>query len=263
MKAVFFGFDLFHDCLELMLSSGCEIMKIFTCGVDGDYEFNDKTYGTAALHGIPITELRPTERELCMLRDAGCELAVSAGYYYKIPVTDGLVQVNIHPSLLPEGRGPWPQPVALLKKKTRFGVTIHRLSSELDAGDILLQSDFEMAPDENLETLTQKTVTLGTKLLGQLICAPDGLLDRARPQIGGEYWPEPTACEMSFRVTDGFEKIDLVTRAFYGYVCYMHDGARRVAIRRAVCVKDGVDFKKDYVLSININGGRLIILKLA
>lgn len=44
----------------------------------------------------------------------------------------GVMQVNLHPALLPEGRGPWPMPTAILRGKSS-GVTLHKLAEESDA----------------------------------------------------------------------------------------------------------------------------------
>ena len=44
------------------------------------------------------------------MRQAGCELLLCAGYYYRVPVTDAFPMVNFHPSPLPVGRGAWPMP---------------------------------------------------------------------------------------------------------------------------------------------------------
>lgn len=47
--------------------------------------------------------------------------------------------VNVHPSLLPEHRGPTPTIYALAEDPPRFGVTVHRLAATIDTGDILAQ----------------------------------------------------------------------------------------------------------------------------
>ena len=52
MKIAYFGFDLFYDCLQMLIDSGHEILKIFTCDVDGDYEQNVRTYAAAKEYGI-------------------------------------------------------------------------------------------------------------------------------------------------------------------------------------------------------------------
>ncbi|RKP47739.1 formyltransferase family protein [Pararobbsia silviterrae] len=48
--------------------------------------------------------------------------------------------VNVHPSLLPQHRGPVPTLHALLEHPPRFGVTVHRLVPQIDAGPILAQA---------------------------------------------------------------------------------------------------------------------------
>lgn len=263
MKIAYFGFDLFYNCLEMLIESGNEIVKIFTCRVDGEYESNADTYAAAAEHGIEITEDKPNADMLCKLRDSGCKLMISAGYYYRIPVIDGVLQVNIHPSLLPVGRGPWPQPVAILRGLKSFGVTIHRLAPQLDSGDVLLQRSFEININENLDTLTEKTVLLASKLLEEFIKNPDYYWAHSVPQIGGEYWSEPTDEEMTFSTDESFDKIDRVTRAFYGYRCYMRRSGNVTAIKEAICIKNNVDLDVSSLFEIDISEGRLVIIKLA
>jgi folate-dependent phosphoribosylglycinamide formyltransferase PurN len=47
--------------------------------------------------------------------------------------------LNVHPSLLPEYRGPVPTIHALLSERPQFGVSVHRLVPQIDAGSILAQ----------------------------------------------------------------------------------------------------------------------------
>lgn len=74
--------------------------------------------------------------DLC--EKSGVELILVAGYPWKIPVSQSIKQVNIHPAFLPVGRGSWPMPAAILKG-VDLGVTIHKLSDRFDEGDIWLQ----------------------------------------------------------------------------------------------------------------------------
>ena len=47
--------------------------------------------------------------------------------------------VNVHPGLLPRHRGPVPTLHALAEEAPAFGVTVHRLVTQIDAGSILAQ----------------------------------------------------------------------------------------------------------------------------
>ena len=263
MKIVYFGFDLFYDCFEALVKDGHDIVKIFTCPVDGEYEFNTRIYAAARRLGIDITDKKPGRCELTKLVDDGCELMISAGYYYKIPVIGGVMQVNIHPALLPVGRGPWPQPVAILKAMKKFGVTLHKLADGFDSGDIVLQQSFDVSKNENLETLTEKCVLHAVSALRKFMRKPLYYWSYAVSQPSGEYWREPTEEEMTFRPCDGFEKIDRITRAFYGYRCFMLCGGVKTVIKRAKCIKNSQTGAVSSQFVIDIEGGRLIILNLA
>lgn len=47
--------------------------------------------------------------------------------------------VNVHPSLLPDYRGPEPIYWGLLHKERQFGISIHHMSDHVDEGDVILQ----------------------------------------------------------------------------------------------------------------------------
>jgi methionyl-tRNA formyltransferase len=51
--------------------------------------------------------------------------------------------INIHPSLLPRFRGPYPVFLVLLHEEEYTAVSIHRLSQKIDEGDILLRQEIK------------------------------------------------------------------------------------------------------------------------
>jgi len=73
--------------------------------------------------------------------------------------------VNMHPSLLPRWRGPSPIQAALLCGDEVTGVTIMRLTQDMDAGDILLQEEEPIQPDDNAITLASRLAEKGAALL--------------------------------------------------------------------------------------------------
>lgn len=76
--------------------------------------------------------------------------------------------VNIHPSLLPEGRGAWPMPVTLLKGLRESGITIHKITEGFDEGDILLQKAVPVMPADTLQILTARLQTLLPDMMAEL-----------------------------------------------------------------------------------------------
>lgn len=113
MKTAYFGMDALADCLEVLLQGGHEVIKFYDGR--GCLCRTERTVPWLGERGIPLQKTRVSEQDTDALRETGAELTVTAGYPWKIPVTDAFMQVNLHPALLPEGRGPWPMPTAILR----------------------------------------------------------------------------------------------------------------------------------------------------
>jgi len=263
MKIAYFGFDLFFDCLQTIFDNNHEIIKIFTCKVFEPYESNRKVLSFSNEHHIPITDEKVTKFMIEELETAGCELIISAGYYYKIPISEKIIGLNVHPSILPIGRGPWPEPNVILKGLNHSGVTLHKLSEKLDEGDIILQKKFDVESDENLETLTEKSKKYAVEVLNEFLKNVNICLGNPVKQPFGEYWPEPSIDDMSFDINDSYTKINTITRAFYGFCCYFNTGNEIIKIKRAKCYKTEFANKENDCISYSINGGVLIVLDLA
>ena len=247
MKIAYAGFDLMYPAMKA-LSGKNEIVKLFTCKVDGEYETNDKVIALAERSHAPYTIERITEKDIEELLGMGCELLVSAGYYYRIPVDKGLRMVNIHPSLLPYGRGAWPMPLAILDGLKTSGVTVHKTEEGFDTGDILLQRSFELSPQETLESFMDKVNGLLPEMMDELTEDIDGLWNNARPQGEGEYQEEPDPREYVLTASDTVEYADRALRAFYGFECYYDNGEEIKALRFARAVK-GKSIGKGYLLA--------------
>ena len=214
-KIIYFGLDALAGCLRLIKARGFEIVMIYAPPDDG-YDKTEAIVDFAITNNIPLSHQKPLRDELLKLRDEGAELLVVAGYPWKIPIVDDMYQVNIHPSVLPIGKGPWPMPVSILNG-IDSGVTLHKLTDELDAGDIILQEVISNDSNDNLVTLTEKIANVAMELLDTFLSNIDDLWKNAKPQTEGEYWPEPNASERTFELTDSTEKIDKILKAFYGY----------------------------------------------
>ena len=77
--------------------------------------------------------------------------------------------VNVHYSLLPKLRGAAPVYAALRQGLDRTGVTIQHMAEKLDAGDIILQREIEIADDDNRGTLTERLTETGVEALLEAI----------------------------------------------------------------------------------------------
>lgn len=77
--------------------------------------------------------------------------------------------LNVHPSLLPEYRGPSPIESVLLDGKMTTGVTIMKLDKKMDHGPILVQNAFMIDTEATSGTLEVMCGQLGGELLSQVI----------------------------------------------------------------------------------------------
>lgn len=105
------------------------------------------------------TRLEPNiEAELVqMLRDAGVELVVLAGFMrvLKSTILEAFPRriINIHPSLLPKfpGLEAWKQALAAGDKIT--GCSVHYVDDKIDHGDIIAQREVPILPNDSAESL--------------------------------------------------------------------------------------------------------------
>ncbi|MDA9189927.1 phosphoribosylglycinamide formyltransferase [Alphaproteobacteria bacterium] len=74
-----------------------------------------------------------------------------------IQVFDGRI-INIHPSLLPKFKGLNTHSRALEAAEIYHGVSIHLVTSKLDDGPIIAQSQIEILPDDTPETLQERVL---------------------------------------------------------------------------------------------------------
>ncbi len=76
-----------------------------------------------------------------------------------------LGNINAHASLLPKYRGAAPIQWAIARGETVTGVTIMRIDAGLDTGDILLQDELPIAPNDTAGTIAPRLASMGADLL--------------------------------------------------------------------------------------------------
>jgi len=102
------------------------------------------------------------------LRAAGAELVVLAGFMRIL--SDGFVRgwegrlINIHPSLLPAYRGTKVHERVIAAGERESGASVHFVVPELDAGPVIAQTKVPVRPDDTVETLSDRVLTVEHKL---------------------------------------------------------------------------------------------------
>ena len=126
--------------------------------------------------------------------DASFELStdvvVVAAYGVLIPdeLLGERLWLNVHPSLLPRWRGAAPVERAIMAGDEVTGVTIHRTTSELDAGPVAARESFEIEPDADAGVVYERAAPLAALLLrGLLVGDPESIVFEEQPTDGATY----------------------------------------------------------------------------
>jgi methionyl-tRNA formyltransferase len=138
--------------------------------------------------GVPVLQPESinTPEGVAALKALGPDLLVVAAYGQILSddVLSSAPQggINVHASLLPKYRGAAPIAWAIYHGETRTGVTIIRMSTRLDAGDILAQEGVDIGPDETAGDVEARLAVLGAKLALGVIDALEGGTAEGRKQ---------------------------------------------------------------------------------
>ena len=113
----------------------------------------------AAKFGIPhIRVPHKEEDKMIKLFEAyRVDLIILAGYMrvLKNPSKFPCPIINVHPSLLPKYKGLNVVERAMEAGETVTGCTVHYVNEELDAGQIIMQGEVPILPDDDVESLTK------------------------------------------------------------------------------------------------------------
>ncbi|MFC0500570.1 formyltransferase family protein [Asaia krungthepensis] len=194
-------------------------------------------------------------------------IIISFWYKYKIPEYAGVIIVlNIHPTLLPEGRGRWPIPNLLYNPCAMGGVTIHKATSLFDSGDILIQKKIIKDAYETQDTYLAKCLITVSDLLEKVLADPEYYWNFSTPQseISTPITETPRFIDISW---SGIE-IERYARAFGRGTTYLHIGERKIFLdfllfsRFDHSVAHGVIIgENESTISIALRDGLIVVYK--
>src|SRR5262249_34047274 len=130
---------------------------------------------TAVAAKIPIFQpekIRTPEAEQ-FLREAYPDAIVIIAYGQIIPARllniPRLGWINLHASLLPKYRGAAPIQWSIANGETITGVTSMRIDAGMDTGDIILQRETTIRPQETTSQLAERLAELGAPLIADTL----------------------------------------------------------------------------------------------
>jgi len=145
-------------CLEAMLERGDDVVAVY-CAPDKEGRPPDPIKELALEKGLNLVQ-PPNYKDAAVLDEMRAlkpDLMVMAFMIIFVPEAARDIPTHgsicFHPSLLPKHRGPssinWP----IMAGATKTGLTIFWPDDGLDEGDILLQKEVEVGPDDTLGTV--------------------------------------------------------------------------------------------------------------
>jgi methionyl-tRNA formyltransferase len=198
---------------------------------------------------LNLNILQPEKLDVGFLEQIkDCQIGVLFSYG-KI-ITQNVIDVfeygilNIHPSILPKYRGASPIISALLNGDTHTGISIIKLTKDLDAGDILMQKIIEIKPDDDNITLSNKISHIASLMV---ICAVDfveaGLI-KPTPQKGNVSYTKKFSKSdafVNFELDDA-EAVVKKVKAFLGYLeaFFRYRGKIYKILKASIVDKNGV-----------------------
>lgn len=121
--------------------------------------------------GLPIAQpdkIKTNDEFRAQLAALNPDAIIVVGYGRIIPQwmldLPPLGNINLHASLLPKYRGAAPIQWAIARGETVTGVTTMRIDAGLDTGNILLQRELPIAPDDSTETIAPRLAAIGAEL---------------------------------------------------------------------------------------------------
>lgn len=200
MKIVFMGTpQAAVPSLERLIADGHDIPAVYTQPDRPSGRGNKVTFSPvkelAVAEGIPV--LQPTKiktpEALEQFRGLGADAAVVVAYGRILP--EAFLQafplgaINVHFSLLPKYRGAAPVNWAIVLGEAMSGVTTMQMDAGLDTGDILLQSETQIAAGETSIELMHRLAGIGAELLAETLSKIESISPRQQNEAHASYAP--------------------------------------------------------------------------
>lgn len=168
-------------------------------------------------------------------------VVISYGVILRDNVLSSAPVINIHPSILPQYRGPSPIRTAIYNGDVRSAVCLMAVTPELDAGDIYMCREFDIDINDTNDTIENRVSEIGSEMLIEYLANPAGY-----PPVAQKGIPTYTR-----KWTGADEMIDWSRKP-----CEIHNQIRALGCGRTKI--NGVDIK---ILQTEIVDNNLRILR--
>jgi methionyl-tRNA formyltransferase len=177
----------------------------------------------ARLHGIPVIRLSGLcSQSVDDISQYSPDIIVVSCFARKLPDSvlsiPGIGCFNLHPSRLPAYRGPVPLFWQFRAGVSEFGITLHRMSSQLDAGNIVAQTTLAMPDGVSAQRASVLLAEAGSKLLVRTLSEfrRDELIGSPQDEGYASYQGFPSASDYAVSVSWSAKRL-------YNFICATRD----------------------------------------
>lgn len=178
MKCVLVGaVESTRVTLDAMVRHGVAPLALVTLPQAKSHRHSDFTdvASAARSHSIPVIEVADSNStDLCQqLEEMQLDWIFVVGWsqickprFIEIP---RIGVIGYHPSVLPKNRGRGVLPWTILQRARKAGASIFWIDKGVDSGDLMIQTEFEVAPDETARSLYDKHSSALSQMWDDLI----------------------------------------------------------------------------------------------
>ena len=228
MRIVYFGGDVFAvPTLMKLVDSGHQVLGVVTPagkGVSNSAPHVNPIQVEAEKFDLPVYDYDVTQLSevLRKIHDLKADLGITASFGeeflepFKSAFSAGFI--GTHPSLLPKYRGPSAISWAILNNERKTGVTVFRITDQPYAGQVIVQRETMIRPNENwtdlhfrLARIACDAIDAALNILDQVLNSPGEPQDESQATLA----PELKESDGYLRFDEPAEVIALRCRAMW------------------------------------------------
>ena len=226
-------------CLDALLARDAQVVAVVTHADDpAEGAWFESVGDLARARGVPVLAPPSPNTPDVVAQVAALRPDILLSVWYRRLLGPALLALprmaalNLHGSLLPAYRGRAPLNWVLVNGESRTGVTLHHMTEEADAGDIVAQDALDVDAEDTATTLYDRMVKAAVDLLIRNYpavvagVAPRVPQDHARATVVGRRRPEDGRVRWDWDARRIANMIRAVTHPYPG--AFVGDGARRL-----------------------------------
>jgi methionyl-tRNA formyltransferase len=240
-----------YRCLKELLDRGEEVSTVVTHEDDPSEDvWFESVANLAQTSGLPVLSPKAPNTPTFIRHIGTLQPDLILSFYYRRLLSRELLAIprlggiNLHGSLLPKYRGRAPVNWVLVNGETQTGVTLHYMSEQADAGDIIAQRPVDIAFEDTALTLFERVAQAAVELFRETFplikagSAPRIPQDPAQATYFGGRTPDDGRIDWDLPALRLYNLVRAVTTPYPGAFTFLR--GTKLYVLSSRLVQDGV-----------------------